>query len=117
MMIFFIEQFTTVDWLHLVYTFFTAIVIVISLIYSKGVSQFFGIAMTVVGGGILLYQGVDIHVWSESLLKNVPLVCLILIVPILGIPIGLGNYHEHLAGFTAKFQKRPGVLYLIVTSL
>src|SRR5699024_12459698 len=46
-----------------------------------------------------------------------PLVFLIATVPLLGIPISLGKYHEHLADLTAKFQKKPHFLYLMVSSI
>ena len=115
--VFIISQFVTSSTLQLIYTFITAAIILISLIYSKGLSKVFGIIMMVIGSVILIYQQADFELWETGLLKNVPLVCLILIVPILGIPIGLGNYNQHLAGFTARFHKRPDLLYLIITGL
>src|SRR5699024_134212 len=33
------------------------------------------------------------------------------------IPIGLGNYHQQIAGFTARFQDKPQFLYLFISGL
>src|SRR5699024_11245182 len=32
-------------------------------------------------------------------------------------PIGLGNYHQQIAGFTARFQDKPQFLYLFISGL
>jgi TRAP-type C4-dicarboxylate transport system permease large subunit len=95
----------------------TAVIIIISLLYSKGLPKYFGIVMTVMSGFILLYQQQAFDVWNEGITKNLALVLLITIVPILGIPISLGNYQQHLGGFIAKFQKRPHMLYLMVNGM
>src|SRR5699024_10522032 len=66
---------------------------------------------------ILIYSQQPMDVWMEGITKNLPLVCLIVVVPLLGIPISLGQYHEHLADLTAKFQTKPHFLYLMITGL
>src|SRR5690625_4272458 len=98
-------------------TILTAMIIIISLFYSKGLSKYFGIVMTVISVAILIYQNQGFDVWHEGVTKNLALVLLIIIVPILGIPIRLGNYHEHLSGFVGKFQKKPHLLYLMISGL
>ena len=98
-------------------TVLTAIIIVISLIYSKGLPKYFGIVMTVISSLILLYQQQSFDVWNTGVTKNLALVLLITMVPILGIPIRLGHYHEHLGGFLAKFQKKPHFLYFMVSGM
>lgn len=116
-LLFVISQFYASSVLVVLYSIITGIIIVISLMYSNGLSRLFGIVMAVVGTVILLYDQASAVAWSEGVTKNLPLVCMIAVVPVLGIPIQHGNYHEHLAGLTAKFQKRPHVLYLMVSGL
>jgi len=73
--------------------------------------------MTVISVAILLYQNPGFDVWNEGITKNLALVLLIIIVPILGIPIKLGNYEQYLSGFIGKFQKKPHFLYLMISGL
>jgi len=57
------------------------------------------------------------HLFSILLTTNVySILTAIIIVPILEIPIRLGNYHQQLAGFTVKFNKNPQVLSLLLDS-
>src|SRR5690625_7233162 len=54
-------------------TVLTAIIIVISLIYSKGLPKYFGIVMTVIGSLILLYVQQSFNVWKAGVGTNVAL--------------------------------------------
>lgn len=115
--VFIFNQFMSNNALTYGITVLTGIVIIISLIYSKGLPKYFGIVMTIVSCFILVYQHQGFDVWHEGVTKNLALVLLITIVPILGIPISLGNYHKYLGGFIAKFQKKPHILYLMVSGM
>src|SRR5699024_9657379 len=86
-------------------TVLTAIIIVISLTYSKGLPKYFGIVMTVISSLILLYQQQGFDVWNTGVTKNLALVLLITMLPILGIPLRLGHLHELLEVFVSKFHK------------
>lgn len=114
---FVLSQFTSHVVLTYGITLLTAIIIIMSLVYSKGLPKYFGIVMTVISSFILLYQQQSFGIWNEGVTKNLALVLLITIVPILGIPISLGNYHQYLGGFIAKFQKKPHLLYLMVSGM
>lgn len=115
--IFILSQFVSHAAITYGITFLTAIIIVLSLIYSKGLSKYFGIVMTVISVVILTYQNQGFEAWHEGITKNLALVLLIIIVPILGIPMRLGNYEQHLSGFIGKFQKKPHFLYLMISGL
>src|SRR5699024_12469560 len=115
--IFVVSQFVSHSIITYGITILTAIIIIISLIYSKGLPKYFGIVMTLISVAILMYQNQGFDVWNEGITKNLTLVLLIIIVPILGIPISLGNYHKHLSGFIARFQKKPHFLYLMISGL
>src|SRR5690625_4662364 len=94
-----LSQFTSHAVLTYGITLLTVIIIIMSLVYSKGLPKYFGIVMTVISSFILLYQQQSFGVWNEGFTKNLALVLLITIVPVLGIPISLGNYHQYLGGF------------------
>src|SRR5690625_6836054 len=87
------------------------------MVVNKELPKYFGIDMMVISSFILLYKQQSFGIWNEGVTKNLALVLLITIVPILGIPISLGNYHQYLGGFIAKFQKKPHLLYLLVSDM
>lgn len=115
--LFIIEQLAQTSLGRYLYTIGTAIVIILSLIYSKGLPKIFGTVMILIGTVVLIFQQVSIDVWIEAITKNLPLVCLVIFVPILGIPIGLGNYHTHLAQLTNRLNEKPQWLYLFISGL
>lgn len=116
-MAFIIGQLFPNHYMPVIYTALTAVTAVVSLVYSKGLPRIFGIMMILVGSSVFYYQQQPLDVWAGGITKNLPLVCLVVIVPILGIPIGLGNYHYHLAGVTSRFNHKPQFLYLFITAL
>lgn len=115
--VFIVSQFVQYSLLTGVYAGLTAVIILISLFYGRGIQQKFGVAMTLIGVTVFIVQQSSFDLWVQGITKNFPLVFLIVIVPLLGIPISLGKYHEHLADLTAKFQKKPHFLYLMVSGM
>src|SRR5699024_5253349 len=81
--LFIINQFISSTIMIGIYTVMTAIIIVISLSYSKGLPKYFGVIMTVISAIILIYSRQPLDVWMEGITKNLPLVCLIVVVPLL----------------------------------
>ncbi|SFE56531.1 hypothetical protein [Alteribacillus iranensis] len=114
---FIIGQFFTNSWVTGLYTVLTALTALISLFYSRGIPKVFGSLMILVGGAVLLYQQQPMDMWVEGITRNLPLVCLVVVVPILGIPINIGQYHKHLAGITARFHQKPQRMYLFLSGL
>ncbi|PAV28309.1 hypothetical protein CIL05_16870 [Virgibacillus profundi] len=100
-----------------VYTILTAVVAIIGVFYSRGLPRIFGLIMVVIGCSVFFYQQQPLEIWAEGITRNLPLVCLIVVVPVLGIPIGLGDYHRHLAGITSRFQQKPQFMYLFISGL
>lgn len=100
-----------------IYTILTAVAAIIGVFYSKGLPRIFGIIMVVIGCIVFLYQQQPLETWAEGITRNLPLVCLIVVVPVLGIPIGLGDYHRHLTGITSRFHQKPQFMYLFISGL
>lgn len=115
--VFTIGQFMDLSLITVIYTVLTAFIMVASLFFSKGLPKILGMIMVVIGTLTLVFQQQPLDIWAEGMTKNLPLICLIVVVPVLGIPIGLGNYHQQIAGFTARFQDKPQFLYLFISGL
>lgn len=115
--LFILNQFYPSDGLVAIYTVLTAAIILITLVYSRGMTRYFGIAMVLIGSSILLVNEASFLEWSQSLTKNLPLIVLVLIVPILSIPIKSGDYQNHLAGFAMPIQQKPTLLYGFITGM
>lgn len=94
---------------------FTILVLFSSLFYSKGLAKIFGIIMVVLGTFILFFQKAPLDVWFDAITNNVALVCLISIVPILSIPIHLGQYDVKLAQFASRYNKKPQRLFTFLS--
>lgn len=99
------------------YVCLAAVAVILSLFYSKFLPRVFGTVMILSGSAVFLYQQQPLDIWIEGLTRNLPLVCLIVMVPVLGIPIGLGNYQTYLAGITLRFIQKPQYLYLFISGL
>jgi len=115
--LFLINQFISNYTITILYTFLTLLIILFSIIFSNKLSQLFGFFMLIISFSILLYKQASLGFWIEGITENLPLICLIVIVPVLGIPISLGNYNEHLSNMILRFQNNLGALYLMVAGL
>jgi C4-dicarboxylate transporter len=94
----------------------TVIVIVISIIRSKNLSKAFGTFMLLAGTFILWMNNVPLSVWAESFMKNLPIISLILLVPILSIPIEIGKYGDQIQRFIQRISREPSVLFFSISS-
>src|SRR5690625_7857863 len=81
---FVLSQFTSHVVLTYGITLLTAIIIIMSLVYSKGLPKYFGIVMTVISSFILLYQQQSFGFWNEGLSEHLALVLLIPNLPNMG---------------------------------
>lgn len=113
--LFVLSNLVPMPYVDLIIPLLTAAVILMSLLFSKGLSKIFGTAMIIIGSVILLIQGEPITVWMDGVTRNLALVCLIIFVPILSIPINLGNYDRKLAQFASRFTGKPHLLYLFIS--
>ena len=113
--LFVVSNLFTIPFANVIISLLTAVVIIMSLLFSKGLSKVSGTAMVVLGSVILLVLGEPIAVWMDGVTRNLALVCLIIVVPILSIPINLGNYDQKLAQFASRFTRKPHLLYLFIS--
>lgn len=91
-------------------------VIMFSLYHSHGLPKAFGIIMLLAGTSILWSKQVSLDTWITSFMKNLPIISLILLVPILTIPINLGGYNEQIRRFIQQFSKKGTVLFFSISS-
>lgn len=106
---------TTIPYSFYLLPFFTVAVLLVSLFYSRGLAKIFGIIMVILGTFILSFHNVPTEVWFEAITKNVALVSLISIVPILSIPIHLGQYDVKLAQFATRYNEKPQKLFTFLS--
>src|SRR5699024_11918059 len=85
--------------------------------YSSNLTRTFGIGMITIGCIIMIYQHQPFDEWMTAITKNLPSTSLIILVPILGIPIHIGKYHDRLAGFASKAGKKSHLSYLFISFL
>lgn len=95
----------------------TFAVILVFLPITNGVPKFFGTSMLVIGCLILLVNGHGIHEWPHYLIRNVPLIVLITLVPVLAIPLKLGGYDQSIKAISLRYRDRPSLLFLAISAV
>src|SRR5699024_8237757 len=100
-----------------IYTILTIAVVVICLVYSSRLTRTFGIIMIVIACTILFNKSVSLDIWMNAITNNIALASLIIFVPILGIPISIGKYHDRLAHFAARYDGKSHLMYLFISFL
>lgn len=110
------DQFITIPYMYAIIALFTLCTIICTIYFSRRLPKLFSSIMVMIGIIILFVQGVEFDLLIESITKNLPLVALIAIVPILSIPINLGEYHRRIASFFSKYTNKPTVLYMYTYS-
>lgn len=109
-------QLFAIPYLDKINTILTIIIIIYTITFSRKLPKIFSGIMVITGSIILFTQGPNIDLIVESVTKNLPLVCLIIVVPILSVPINLGKYNEKIADFFSRFHGKPQFLYMIIYS-
>src|SRR5690625_4332465 len=93
----------------------TFLVIIPGIIYSNKLNKFFSSVMMLVGIFLLVYSGKAFSFWIEAVTKNLPLVSLIVLAPMLSIPVRLGQYDRNINNFILRYSKKPGQLYFFIS--
>lgn len=114
--IFLVSQIFTIESVTPVLAVLTVICFVFVIQKSKKIPQFFSLVMLIIGGILLLVNGAAPSIIIQSITKNLSIVCLIVVVPILAIPIHLGDYSKALTAFLSLFNKKPLKLYGLIYS-
>lgn len=94
----------------------TFIGILLYLPSTTDLSRWFSIAMLIIGGIILWVAQIPVTEWAPMFTKNMPLVILILFVPVLAIPLSIGQYNEEVKKIIEKYSEQPKVLFAGITS-
>lgn len=114
---FIVDQLYSIQSLYILNAILTVIVMVSCMNKSKKQPKLYSALMLGIGSIILFIQGVEGSTWIASITKNLPLVSLIIIVPILSAPINLGQYDNKVSDFIATFSKKPHLIYLCASIL
>ncbi|WP_366921584.1 hypothetical protein MFMK1_001989 [Metallumcola ferriviriculae] len=89
-------------------------VVVLSAAAARGTSRLIGYALFALGGVLLWLYDAPLGVWEQALNRNLFLLVMFTLVPLLGIPIRRGGYMIVLQGFFKRFVRRDHQFYLLV---
>jgi hypothetical protein len=73
--------------------------------------------MLIVGVTIIISSEPSTTYIIEGITKNLPLISLIIVVPLLSIPILIGNYHEAISEFTLRYARKPNQIFLFISGI
>ncbi|MCF6094858.1 hypothetical protein L1765_12900 [Microaerobacter geothermalis] len=113
--LFFLDRFFNLPYGEKILAGLTLLVIIISIPISRGIPKIFGSLMLVIGTLILLGKDSGIDEWAQSMIRNLPLMALIVLVPILTIPIKLGGYDSNIESITNRYRSKPNLLFLSIS--
>ncbi|MBS4026366.1 MAG: C4-dicarboxylate ABC transporter, partial [Clostridia bacterium] len=111
-----INEIIKVEWLGLVTGFLLVGVLSLSLLAVEGASRAIGIGLFVVGGIIFTWLGAEPALWFQGLNRNLYLLAMFILVPLLGAPIRQGGYMETLRSFFRQYIRVDSLFYLLVKS-
>jgi DcuC family C4-dicarboxylate transporter len=95
----------------------TVCLILINLPFLKGINKYVSLFLLSSGIVLLISTGAPLAQWANALTANTGLICLILAVPLLGIPLDFEDFRQALAQSVKKYMDRPQPFYLITTFL
>lgn len=93
----------------------TVSVIVAFIPITKRIPKMFGTIMLVSGGLILVVGRSGIDEWTHNIIRNVPLVTLIVLVPILAIPFKFGGYDKVIEAVIDRYRNQPPFLFFSIS--
>lgn len=95
----------------------TFLCIMFGINYSSKLNKFLANVMMIIGLSLLIYNGETFSFWLEALTKNLPLVCLIVLTPMLSIPVKLGQYDHNISNIILRYAKNTGQLYFFISNI
>lgn len=91
-----------------------AVVVVLSLISSRGSSRVLGSVLLFFGVALLLASHASFQVWREALQVNAPLIAMFIMVPLMGVPIRCGEYNDSLRKIFERHARSDTKYYGLV---
>jgi hypothetical protein len=117
LIIFIVKTIFDVTSLKIVISVLTLLVSLLSIFYSNRINKVFGSVLFLTAIFLLAFQKADLTTWIEGITKNLPLVGLIVVVPVLAIPIKLGQYDVKIVDFILRFVYKSHHLYFFISIL
>lgn len=93
------------------------IVLILSLFAVQGASKVIGYSLFLVGGVLLITHNAEPRIWLDGISRNLYLLAMFTLVPLLGAPIRQGGYMEALRDFFRKFVSKNSQFYFLVKSI
>ncbi|MEH7389386.1 hypothetical protein [Bacillus sp. JJ1474] len=116
LLLFVISNFAAVPQLDFVIGGLTLLVILVCLPYCTKLNKIIGGVMISISFFIIIINQYTLTEMTIAISKNLPLMSLIVLVPILSIPIILGNYQRNIMDLAVKFAKKPQQIYFFISA-
>jgi hypothetical protein len=88
-----------------------------NLPFLTSINKFVSLLLLISGIFLLRSADADLGLWVNALTKNTSLICLLISVPLLGIPLDFENFRQALAQNVKKYLDKPQSFYLITNIL
>ncbi|GAW93979.1 hypothetical protein Desmer_2072 [Calderihabitans maritimus] len=102
------------NWLDCIIDILIIVTLVLSMVAVHGTSRIIGYSLFIIGAILLYHYHVPLTVWGKALRRNLYLLVMFTLVPLLGIPIRQGGYIDVLKGFFRHYVRRDNQFYLLV---
>lgn len=101
-------------WLNLVIMGLLMLIVFLAVTDVKGPSRIIGYTLLAAGAVLLGFYRAPLAVWGQALSRNLYLVVMFSLVPLLGIPIRRGGYMDVLQGFFGQYVRKNHHFYLLI---
>ncbi|HEX3012579.1 MAG TPA: C4-dicarboxylate ABC transporter [Syntrophomonadaceae bacterium] len=102
------------QWLNDIDQLLLVIVLLLSLLNVKGTSRVIGWILFLAGAAIFIIYRAGAGMWLEGISRNLYLVVMFSLVPLLGLPIRNGGYMKELQAFFKHHVRKDKQFYIFV---
>ncbi|UAC49733.1 hypothetical protein K6959_08050 [Bacillus aquiflavi] len=96
--------------------FLSFVVILLCLPITSGLPRIFSLLMLLIGMTVMIWTAKPFSIWTPMFTKNMSLVILIIFVPVLAIPLSIGQYNQEMMKFLIRFTEKKSLLFLWISS-
>lgn len=114
-LLFLIQYFVQIDWLQLTVVFLSFLVFISSAKQANPIPRILGIIMMCGGMLIEWNKGTGMDGISNGIFLILPLLCLIILVPLISIPLRLGGWFHSISLLLQNLMHHPRKLYAGIT--
>ena len=114
---FLINLFLKSSYLENLINIFLILIYILSLLMVKESARVVGYLLLIVSAGLLLISNAPAQEWVEALTRNLYILVMFTLVPLLSIPIRHGDYIKALEDIFKRYAYKDSKFYLLISSL